>query len=108
MSKYTAVLLCETSADAADHVPLFQESFVLIEAENAARARWKAAAHGRRLETAYENERGELITWKLRHVVDVNEVLDENLVDGAELYARHFRDYAAYRSFEPLLSGEGL
>jgi hypothetical protein len=28
--------------------------------------------------------------------------------DGAEIYARHFRDYQAYKEFEPLLSGKEL
>ncbi|GAA0338421.1 DUF4288 domain-containing protein [Streptomyces blastmyceticus] len=108
MSTYIAVLLCQSSSDAEDHVPLYQESFVLVTAQSEAQAREKAAAHGKALETSYENERGELITWRLRHVVDVGEVLDERLTDGSELYARHFRNYAAYRSFEPLLSGEQI
>ncbi|MEU5421330.1 DUF4288 domain-containing protein [Streptomyces sp. NPDC001407] len=108
MSTYVAVLLCESSAGTEGRTPLFQESFVLLTAEDEAEARAKAEAHGKGLETSYENEAGELITWRLRHVVDVSEVLDERLADGSELYARHFRNYAAYRSFEPLLSGERL
>ncbi len=41
-------------------------------------------------------------------MVDVSAVLDEDLTQDADLYARHFRDYAAYQRFEPLLSGEEL
>ncbi|MFI1799046.1 DUF4288 domain-containing protein [Streptomyces sp. NPDC020379] len=108
MPTYVAVLLCESSSDVDDHTPLYQESFVLLTAEDEARAREKAEAHGKGLETSYENEAGELIIWRLRHVVDVSEVLDERLADGSELYARHFRNYTAYRSFEPLLSGERI
>ncbi|MFF3619333.1 DUF4288 domain-containing protein [Streptomyces sp. NPDC002467] len=106
MTTYIAVLPCETSADSNDHAPLYQESFVLLTAADEARAREKAEVHGKGLETSYENEAGELITWRPRHVVDVGEVLDERLTDGSELYARHFRNYAAYCCFEPLLSGE--
>ncbi|MFD8638481.1 DUF4288 domain-containing protein, partial [Streptomyces sp. NPDC059656] len=73
MTTYIAVLLCETSADSNDHAPLYQESFVLLTAADEARAREKAEVHGKSLETSYENEAGELITWRLRHVVDVGE-----------------------------------
>jgi Domain of unknown function (DUF4288) len=47
---------------------------------------------------------GETITWPLKHVVDVSEVIDR-LDDGAEVYTRHFRDYEAYCVFETMLSG---
>lgn len=106
MPHYIAVLL--TEAATPGHPPLYQESFVLLAAADADAARARAEAHGRALETTYTNPDGEPVTWTLRHVVDVAEVLDGDLGDGAELYARHFRDYAAYRSFEPLLSGEPL
>ena len=32
--------------------------------------------------------------------------LYDELKDGSTLYSRHFRDYDAYRRFEPLLSGD--
>jgi hypothetical protein len=47
----------------------------------------------------------------LQQVVDVNSVLDDDFdaaEDGVDLYARHFRNYDAYQSFEPLLSKEQL
>ncbi|NUS42461.1 MAG: DUF4288 domain-containing protein [Mycobacteriaceae bacterium] len=108
MGMYVAVLLSEASSDAADHEPLFQESFVLLAAESLEEARENAVMHGRGQETSYRNEDGERITWRLRTVVDVNEVLDPELADGAEIYARHFRDYDSYAAFEPMLSGEEL
>lgn len=108
MSAYIAVLLCEATSTAEDHVPLYQENFVLLTAQDEEEARGKALAHGERLETSYDNGLGETITWRLRHVVDVSEVLDAELGDGSELYSRHFRNYAAYHAFEPLLSGEEI
>ncbi|MBD0743173.1 DUF4288 domain-containing protein [Streptomyces sp. CBMA152] len=108
MSLFVAVLLCAASTTAEDQAPLYQENFVLLTAQDEDEARDKALAHGKRLETRYENELGETVTWKLLHVVDVNEVSDPELGDGSELYTRHFRNYDAYRSFEPLLSGEEL
>jgi hypothetical protein len=105
---YVAVLLTEATSEAAGHEPLYAEDFVLLSADNEEEARAKALARGKAQETSYRNENGELISWKLLHVVDVNEVLDTPLHDGADLYSRHFRDYRAYRAFEPLLSAEPL
>jgi hypothetical protein len=58
-------------------------------------------------ECAYENEEGEAITVSLKHVVDVS-VIGDDLGEGVDVYTRHFRDYGAYKAFEPLLSGEEL
>ncbi|MDF5711172.1 MAG: hypothetical protein PUP90_26750 [Nostoc sp. S4] len=60
---------------------------------------------------SYKNENGETITWSLKQVIDVNSVLDDdfNLANnGVDLYARNFRNYEAYYSFEPFLSQEQL
>ncbi|MFJ2738770.1 DUF4288 domain-containing protein [Streptomyces sp. NPDC087440] len=105
---YIAVLLTRATSDADGHEPLYAEDFVLLAADSEEEARTKALAHGRSQETSYENERGERITWKLLHVVDVSEVLDTTLRDGADLYSRHFKNYEAYRAFEPLLPGDPL
>jgi hypothetical protein len=43
-----------------------------------------------------------------KRVLDVQCALIDNFLDGTELYARHFRNYEAYRSFEPLPSDEEL
>lgn len=103
-SFYIAVILYESSSDALDYQPLYQESFVLLKAASLEEAESKALAHARQEEVSYQNENGEIITWALRQIVDVNSVLEDELCDGAELYTRHFRDYAAYRAIEPLLS----
>ncbi|QYN40069.1 DUF4288 domain-containing protein [Pseudonocardia sp. DSM 110487] len=49
-------------------------------------------------ETEYENEYGETIRWRFREISDIKEIIDP-LGDGAEVYTRYFRDYAAYREF---------
>ncbi|MFI6003377.1 DUF4288 domain-containing protein [Streptomyces sp. NPDC051366] len=106
MRTYVAVLVCV--ATAGGQAPLYRESFVLLSARTEDEARSKAQAHGEALETSYRNEKGELITWTFRQLVDVAEVPEDPLGDGAEIYTRHFRDFAAYTAFEPLLSGEDL
>ncbi|WPB77895.1 DUF4288 domain-containing protein [Archangium violaceum] len=102
---YVAVLLYESTSESGGKKPLYQESFVLLQATGEEEARARAAEHARQQETQYENEEGELIHWSLKHVIDVSPVLDDELKDGSELYARHFRDYGAYHAFEPFLGG---
>lgn len=46
-----------------------------------------------------------MVRWSLVKTVDVAPVLEEGCGDGSELYARHSRDFAAYRRFEPAFEG---
>ena len=100
-SMYVAVILHGTTSAAPNYRPLYSETIVLIEAASLGEAEDKARAHGLRGEVSYDNEFGETITWSLKRVVDVNSVLDDELGDGAELYARHFRSLEAYDALEP-------
>jgi len=104
-SLFIAVLLYEARAKDGSQAPLYQESFVLLRATSEDEARKLAAAHGQQQQTSYTSAEGATIQWSLKHVVDVSPALDEELEHGAELYARHFRNYDAYHSFEPLLGG---
>ncbi len=110
-SFYIAIILYKSSSDAPNYQPLYQESFVLIKATSLKEAKAKALNHGKNESVSYTNENEETITWSLQQVVDVNSVLDDDFnssEDGVDLYARHFRNYEAYHSFEPLLSNETL
>ncbi|MEH2401342.1 DUF4288 domain-containing protein [Nostoc sp.] len=108
-SFYVAIILYKSSSDAPSYQSLYQESFVLIKAASLEEAKAKALNHGKNESVSYTNENGETITWSLQQVVDVNSVLDDDFDSSEEivdLYARHFRNYEAYQSFEPLLSQE--
>ncbi len=110
-SFYIAIIIYKSSSDQLDYQPLYQESFVLIKATSLEEAKAKALNHGKNESVSYINETGETITWSLQQVVDVNSVLYDDFdsaEDGVDLYARHFRNYDAYHSFEPLLSNEPL
>ncbi|WP_033037329.1 DUF4288 domain-containing protein [Streptomyces monomycini] len=87
---------------------LYEESVLLVHAADEADARRRAERRARSRETSYLDDRGETVSWCFKCVVDVSAALDEDLTQDADLYARHFRDYAAYERFEPLLSGEEL
>src|SRR5579871_5708105 len=99
LSYYIAVVIYESSSNAQSYEPLYQECFFIVQAASEDQARQKALSHAQNAQTSYQNEQGETITWSLKTVVDVSAVLAQKLEDGAELYARHFRDYQAYSAF---------
>jgi Domain of unknown function (DUF4288) len=104
---YVAVLVSESSSDAQGYEPLLEESFLLVSASSDERASSRARQLGLDAETSYDNDAGETVTWRLKHVVDVSRTLSDELEHGTTLYSRHFRDYDSYRRFEPLLSEDG-
>ncbi|RCW40036.1 uncharacterized protein DUF4288 [Halopolyspora algeriensis] len=103
---YVAVVLIESSSDAPDYEPLYEESFVLLTAESEDEAREKAREYGKQHEVSYSDENHRLVSWKLKHVLEVKQVEDATFDDGSELYSRIFRNYSGYHSFEPHLGGE--
>jgi Domain of unknown function (DUF4288) len=105
---YVAVVIYESSSELGGYKALFEESFMLVQASSLDEARQKALQFAVEHSSTFENEAGESITWSLKHVLDVNQVLYDVNTDGAEIYARHFRNYQAYQAFEPLLSGVDL
>ncbi|MCX2733315.1 DUF4288 domain-containing protein [Saccharopolyspora sp. NFXS83] len=105
---YVALMLIEISSESAAEPQLYEESFVLVKAESDEEAKEKAVGYGKQQAASYHNEDGELITWKFKELIEVKQVEDATFDDGSELYSRFFRNYSAYRSFEPILSGEEI
>ena len=106
-SFYIAVVLFESSSATNDR-PLYEECFILIQANSLEEAREKALLYSRQQECSYQNQYNDTITWTCKQIIDVNSVLYDDFSNVTEIYARHFRNYAAYCQFEPLLSGEEL
>ncbi len=105
---YVAVLVYESSSVSPNYQPLFEESFILMKASSVEEAQQKTQKYADAHTSTFQNESGDSITWKLKHIVDVNQVLNDIDLDGSEIYARHFRNYQAYKDFETLLSGKDL
>jgi uncharacterized protein DUF4288 len=103
---YAAVLVYEATSPTEGYEPLYEETVTLVRANSVSQAEERARDFARSRVTEYLNQYGEMITWTFKHLIDVSEV-DDDLVDGAEVYTRHFRDYEAYRAFETMLSGRG-
>ena len=107
-SFYVAIALYESASSNPQCQTLYEECFVLLKAASLEQAREKALTFTKQQEGSYETEDKNMVTWSLKHIVDVAPILYESFEDGTELYARHFRNYEAYLDFEPLLSGEQL
>ena len=104
---YAAVIVYESASLAAGYRPLYEETITVVRAESSDQAWDNARRFAESREATYKNENNETITVSLKKIVDVSAIVDD--LDGeAEVYTRHFRDYSAYESFEPLLSGEPL
>jgi Domain of unknown function (DUF4288) len=99
-SFYMAVVLYESSSDASDYQPWYQEGFVLIKASSLEEAKEKALNYAKREQVSYQNEYKETITWSLKRLVDVNNLLYDEFEDGTEIYARHFQNYEAYKQLD--------
>ncbi|MGK5692840.1 DUF4288 domain-containing protein [Streptomyces sp. URMC 128] len=109
---YIALVVMEatTSSPAAagtQEQPLYQENIVLVHAADERSARERVERRAREAETSYVNDRQETVTWRLRAIVDVKEAEDPDLGRDADLYTRHFRDWAAYERVESLLTRDG-
>jgi hypothetical protein len=105
---YIAVVIYESSSESPQYETLFEESFMIVKASSLEEAKQKTHQYATDHTSTFKNESGVSITWSLKQVIDVNQVLYNPDTDGAEIYARHFRDYQAYAEFEPLLSGSDL
>lgn len=107
-SFYIAIALYESTSSDSEKSQLYEECTILIKAASLEQAREKTLKYAKHQEISYRNVYQDIITWSLKHIIDVTLVLDDNFDDGTELYTRHFRNYQAYYTFEPFLSSEQL
>jgi hypothetical protein len=103
---YIAVMVYESSSLSPGYQPLYEETFMIIKAASIEEATKKALDYAQKAHTTYTNDQGEEITWKFKHLVDVNTLLYNRFEDGSEFYSRHFYDYNAYARFELNLKGK--
>jgi hypothetical protein len=97
---YICVSIHEASSDAKGFAPLFEERLTLIKAGSRDEATSKAQQLVKAATHAYKNEDGQTVSWACRQIVEVTEIVDSSLADGAEIYGRYFRDLNAYERFE--------
>jgi len=83
---YVAVLVFESSITEGWSDPSVDIQFRLIRAADADAAFERALNLGKEGERAYENPYGQTCVWSFRGLKDLQEVIDEELVDGVEVY----------------------
>lgn len=99
---YVAIILYQSLSDAPEYTPMYEESVVLVKAVDEDEARQKTELFAKNYTAQFKNEKGQLITWKMHQIIDVSPMLDDDIGDMTEIYARHFDNIDAYRDFEVL------
>jgi hypothetical protein len=82
---------------------LYEECTSLIKASSLEEAEQKAIDYANNQNTSYKNCYGETVTWTVKQVVEVRNLLDDDVIDdfdlrgdAVDLYSRSFYDYKAY------------
>lgn len=65
---------------------LFEERIILLRAQNEGEAMRRAGEIGAGSVHEYQNAFGKAVRWEFRDVLEVQEVLDDQIVDGTEVY----------------------
>ena len=83
---HIAVLVLESSIVDGPSDPSVDVQFRLIRAPDAEAAYDRALALGRKAEHSYENPYGQTCVWTFKGLKDLQEIIEDELADGVELY----------------------
>jgi hypothetical protein len=83
---FVAVLVFESSIEGAWSDPSVDIQFRLIRDADADKAYERAHRLGQAEQSAYENPYGQTCVWSFKGLKDLQEVIDDQLADGVELY----------------------
>jgi hypothetical protein len=86
---------CRSDAD------LWEESIVLVLAEDEAEATRKAEEIGQNHACAYRTCSGDMLVWKFIQIERIQEIIDPSLTDGAEIFSRFLRNHEAKSLLTP-------
>lgn len=87
---YSARLLFELMAvdERSDHEPFFEEKLIVFRCEDSENIVEHIHAVSRQDESEFENTAGYAVRWILREILEVQEVMDESIEDGTEVFFR--------------------
>ncbi|MGE5409826.1 MAG: DUF4288 domain-containing protein [Clostridiales bacterium] len=89
---YSASLLFEgINSGKSEAEQLWEETIVLFLAKNEEEAEEKARLLGLNSEHEYESVTRDMVKWEFRHILSIQEVLTDNISDGAEVFSRYLR-----------------
>ena len=81
---------------------MYEESIYIFKAEDEKKAKQKSFKIAKAQEQSYQNNRKELVNWKLFKVLEIQEI-GNTIKDGIEISSRHFKNITAYKKFDPLV-----
>ena len=84
------VLRRATHGDSPPSEDLYEESVILVIADDAEAAAERAREFAQKEIGSYRNVYGELVTWGLDRVFDAVEIENAELADGLEVYSRFY------------------
>ena len=84
---FAAKLLFASSIRHDDGRALQEESIRLIQANDEAEARSKAATIGASEQHSYGNAYGENVNWQFVSVLEIQDLCEANIVDGMEVFS---------------------
>ena len=89
---FSARLLYRSTVDDSSEVPpLYEESIILINAESEAAACAEAERIAYSREHSYPNPEGKEVRWKFVRVLESQDLCEEELFSGVEVYSRLIR-----------------
>jgi|SRR6266702_5428908 len=78
------------SGEEPPHEMLGEFRFFLLKAEDEEVAREKARLIAKQREHSYKNQYGATVTWVFDSLIDVKQILNSELGEGAEIYSEYF------------------
>lgn len=81
---------------------MFEEVILLVKARNEKQAMKKALIFARKGQHKYKNESGELVSWELIKLIEVQSI-DGAIKDGIEVSSRFFTNLSAFKKVDSLI-----
>jgi hypothetical protein len=86
MRWYSASIIMKSDVSGTE--ALCELSIRLVRANDRREAGSSAEAFGRKSEHEYLNDEGKLVKWRFARVEDIQEIADDDLKSGTEVYSR--------------------
>ena len=97
MEWYSARILYQSLVDddvdeASEGAVLFEEKLLIFSCRERSNVREQLAALAKKNEESYQNAEGNQVTWVLREILEVQEIMAESVGDGTEVFYRYWHN----------------
>lgn len=97
---YFSVSLLYVAERENNDAPLWEERIILVNAVDEVEAEVKAKQYALEEEVSYKTDNGSTVKWVFRQIERIY-MIDDELVDGAELFSRFLRDSEVKSMLKP-------